>query len=171
MAPNQLSTVERQILTNQFRILISTASDAKSKRRYERNLEILERGITGLYHLVFDVAEEANSEVSNEVHQILNTFNNIQELVETLEPAEKKGLDQSQLRFGGISAGTHHQDYLKFAIEHTDLGKSINKRSITANGDENPIDRYRQIVQYEDRALKRLGYLRKKDLQNILNFV
>ena len=170
MAPKHLSTVERQILTNQYRILALTASDAKSKKRYERNRAILEEGVTGLYHIIFDLPEEADPEVAAEVHQILTTFKNLQELLDTLEKADKEELDMDLFRFKGFAPDSPHHGYLKFAAEHTELGKSISKRAITASG-EDPLYRYRQIVQYEDRAIRRIGYLRKKDLKNILDLV
>lgn len=168
MVPKNLTTVERQILTNQYQLLAQSTTDPKTKKRYERNHAILFEGVTGLYHLVFDVNEEAGPIVASEVHRILAVYAEIQELIDTLDAKEKTKLELDKLQFRGFQEGGPHHAYLKFSVEHD--GLDIQGQPLSA-GEANPLDQYRQIVQYQDRAIKRLGYLRKKDLQNIINFI
>jgi uncharacterized protein YfbU (UPF0304 family) len=110
MVPETISLVERQLLINQC-MLLSVFGDATEKSLYEKRIEILEKGYTGLYHKVFNTLyEEVPIRVYQEIESILAMYSRINESIRLLEDNDKEWLDLASLEFEGFDAenGMHY---------------------------------------------------------------
>ena len=119
--PESLSLVERQLLINQCKIL-SVFGDNKEKSLYERRIEILEKGYTGLYQKVFNTLyEEVPIGVYEEVESILGMYNRINDSIRLLDDSDKELLDLASLEFEGFDAGNGmHYYMMSYLVDRMD---------------------------------------------------
>jgi uncharacterized protein YfbU (UPF0304 family) len=131
----KLSPTERLILANQYKILAQTEAEGMDTSTYENKAEILLRGYTGLYHMVFDsLSEEEPESVTDEVHDILSMFQTIEGATSSLSDEQKQQLNMSKLTFSGFDGNNDdHYHQTRFMINNLDyyegLGYDINSHT------------------------------------------
>ncbi|MCE7041654.1 YfbU family protein [Dyadobacter sp. CY312] len=125
MIPESLTLVERQLLINQYQIL-SKEADYNEREMYQRRIEILEKGYTGLYPKVFNALyEEVPISVYDEIESVLAMYKLINESVRSLTVEERELLQLDLLEFEGFDHNNgmyyHMMSYLVDKMgEHSD---------------------------------------------------
>lgn len=119
--PETISLVERQLLINQCKIL-SAFGDAQEKALYERRIEILEKGYTGLYQKVFNTLyEEVPISTYQEVENILKMYSRINESIRYLTDEDRELLDLGSLEFEGFDVnGGMHYYMMSYLVDRMD---------------------------------------------------
>ncbi|WP_313805103.1 YfbU family protein [Flavobacterium sp.] len=167
MIPESLSIIERQILTNQYRILSKLESD---NPEYETKIEILESGFTEQYYEVFDVStEEVPLEVCEETTQILNMYRRINNCIKKLSESEKNTLNLSAIAFEGFGAnGYLHNQYMTFMIEKMNLWREYRFFDLE-NKSKNALSKYRKMLEYQEFLLENDQYdITNDDLKKLV---
>lgn len=166
MIPENLTLVERQLLTNQFRILSKIDPAEKST---EAKIEILEKGYTGRYFELFDITiEEIPLAICDETEQILNMYRRITTAMTTLSDADKENINEDLIAFEGFDANNDsHYHYMRFMVEKLNLWKEY--RGVLLNS-HSPfsINKYRKMLDYQNQLLINEQYdLNKFDLEHM----
>ena len=170
MIPESLSIVERQILTNQFRILSKMESDSQE---YETKIEILENGYTEQYYEIFDVTtEEIPLEICEETTQILNMYRRINNCIKHLENEEKAELNLEKIAFEGFDARCDfHFQYMTFMIEKMNLWREYRSLYLDSHS-KFPLKKYRKMLEYQNYLLDNDQYdINKKDLKKLISIL
>jgi len=172
MIPETISLVDRQVLINQCKIL-SVFGDAKEKAMYERRIEILEKGYTGLYQKVFNTLyEEVPISVYDEVVNILNMYNRINESIRLLDDSDKNLLDLGSLEFEGFDANSGmHYYMMSYLVDRMDEHLEY-KGKVLKSHDNTSLVKYNKMlsVQHEFDILKKEKYS-TSDLQKFIDAV
>lgn len=170
--PETLSLVERQLLINQCKIL-SVFGDTKEKSLYERRIEILEKGYTGLYQKVFNTLyEEVPIAVYEEVEAILGMYNRINESIRLLDDSHKELLDLASLEFEGFDAGNGmHYYMMSYLVDRMDEHLEYKGRELKSHKSTS-LAKYNKMltIHAEFESLKRDKYS-EKDLQKFIDAV
>jgi uncharacterized protein YfbU (UPF0304 family) len=166
MTPKKLTLVERQLLTNQFKILSKIDPSEKSN---EAKIEILEKGYTGRYFEIFDITvEEIPLAICDETEQILNMYRRIATATVTLSALDKENINENVIAFEGFDANNDpHYHYMRFMVEKLNLWKEY--RGVLLNS-HSPysINKYRKMLDYQNQLLHNDQYdLNKSDLENL----
>jgi uncharacterized protein YfbU (UPF0304 family) len=170
MIPDSLSIVERQILTNQFRILSKMESNPEE---YETKIEILENGYTEQYYEIFDVnTEEIPLEVCEETSQILNMYRRINNCIKQLSEEEKTELNLDTVAFEGFDSRTgFHFQYMTFMVEKMNLWREYRSQYLNTN-DKFQLTKYRKMLDYQNFLLDNDQYdIAKTDLRKLIAIV
>ncbi len=170
MIPESLSIIERQILTNQYRILSKLESDNPD---HETKIEILENGFTEQYYEVFDVStEEISLEICEETTQILNMYRRINNCLKSLSKTEKESLNLNALAFEGFGANGHfHSQYMTFMMEKMDLWREYRTLNLEEKS-KNALFKYRKMLNYQNYLLENDQYhLTRTDLIKLLSIL
>lgn len=112
----KLSTNERWILSNQYRIMEMLSNDKEEKQHYEDAQKILNWGYEYLYSTlsqsIYDGDDILGAEQGREVVDILSMFDVINHSYDKL--ADKSGIDEWRVRFSGF-CGNEEAAYMSFA--------------------------------------------------------
>ena len=169
MIPETLSIVERQILSNQFRILEKLEED---KDYYRTKAEILENGYTGRYGEVFLVnRDEIPFEVCKETSDILNMYRRINYAISSLSDEDKEEMELEKIKFEGFDGNNDsHYHYMEYMVENLNLWQEhkdnyLNSHSVF------PIEKYRTLLEYQNRALEDKMDLSKEDIERMIELV
>lgn len=161
----KLTIIERQILSNQFRILENLTSTGEG---YGIKAEILERGITGKYDQIFTVFnDELPLEICTETEDILRMYNKINDAIASLNEEEKIKLNLEKLKFEGFD--DPHYIYADFII--SEMGLRIDcKGKIKNISSLEPLIKYRKMLPISKSFLKDDKYnFNKSDLEQLIN--
>jgi uncharacterized protein YfbU (UPF0304 family) len=166
MTPKNITLVERQLLSNQFKILSKLDPSEKSN---EAKIEILEKGYTGRYFEIFDITvEEIPLAICDETEQILNMYRRIANSTATLSALDKENINENTIAFEGFDANNDpHYHYMRFMVEKLNLWKEY--RGVLLNS-HSPysIKKYRKMLDYQNQLLSKEQYdLNKSDLEHL----
>ncbi|REE07808.1 uncharacterized protein YfbU (UPF0304 family) [Winogradskyella pacifica] len=164
--PETLTIVERQILANQFRIL---AQIEENGEHHSISAEILERGLTGQYHSVFNVYNEEKSiEICNETSEILNMYRRINNTIAGLSEAERDELDLERIQFDGFDANNDpHYHYMTFLVENMNLWQEHSGNYLNSHTQAS-LAKYRRMLDYQNQ-LDNPNNIGIEDLRNYIN--
>ena len=124
----KLSVVERQILYNQYEILIATCSDVNMIKMYKQQQTILEFGYSLDYHEVINVSEiEASLDVMQTVRDILEMHRHLYKSYNELTKKEKEQVDFKDIEFIGFDGNNEagHCCYAQFLLDDLMLYKEL----------------------------------------------
>jgi uncharacterized protein YfbU (UPF0304 family) len=166
MTPKNITLVERQLLSNQFKILSKLDPSEKSN---EAKIEILEKGYTGRYFEIFDITvEEIPLAICDETEQILNMYRRIANSTATLSALDKENINENTIAFEGFDANNDpHYHYMRFMVEKLNLWQEY--RGVLLNS-HSPysIKKYRKMLDYQNQLLSKEQYdLNKSDLEHL----
>ena len=169
MIPKTLSIVERQILANQFRILERIEDD---KDYYRTKAEILENGFTGRYSEIFLLNnEEMPFEICRETSEILTMYRRINNSIATLSEQEKEEMDLDKIKFEGFDGNDDwHYHYMEYMVENLNLWKE-HKGNYLNSHSSFPIEKYRKLLEFQNKALRDKMDLSKEDLEKMIELV
>lgn len=162
-----LTITERQILSNQFRILDKLT---EGDENFKEKAEILERGYTGKYHEIFLVCQdELPIEVCNETEEILQMYRIITNCIGTLKEDEKNEMDLSKLQFQGFDGNNDpHYHYAKFMIEKMHLWEEYNHVNLNSHS-QAPMRKYRKMLAITNEQMTGDKYdLTKENLNELI---
>jgi len=172
MIPETISLVERQLLINQCKIL-SVFGDAQEKITYERRIEILEKGYTGLYQKVFNTLyEEVPVSTYQEVENILKMYSRINDSIRNLSDEDKESLDLASLEFEGFDASTGmHYYMMSYLVDRMDEHLEYKGRELKSHRDSSLV-KYNKMLSIHSQlqSLKSDGYS-TSDLQKFIDAV
>jgi len=164
-----MNPIERQILTNQFKILAFLDSD--NKESHLHNASITEQGISGLYSEVLPGYDGISPEVCQETHQILTMFRAIENGVALLDPDEKKELNLKKLEFRGFDANNDdHYYFTQFLVDESNRYMELKGKYLNSHNSAT-IRNYRKMLTVYDsiKETKTLGAFNKKELELFIN--
>lgn len=176
MIPTTLTIIERQILSNQFKILSKIAEMSEEgeyeAQEYLRKSEIAENGYSGEYHEVFDVdSDEIPFEICEETSKILNMFRRINNAISELNDDEKAELNLKKISFEGFDGNNDpHYHYMSYIVNHLEKWGEY-KDSYLNSHSSFTIQKYRKMLATHDRLLKGKYDLNKGDLIEIINSI
>lgn len=172
MIPETISLVDRQLLINQCKIL-SFFGDAQDKALYERRIEILEKGYTGLYQKVFNTLyEEVPISTYQEVENILKMYSRINDSIRNLTDEDKKLLDLGSLEFEGFDASNGmHYYMMSYLVDRMDEYHEYKGRELKSHT-TSPLSKYNKMlpIHAEFELLKKERYT-TSDLQKFIEAV
>ena len=172
MIPETISLVERQLLINQCKIL-SVFGDSTEKALYERRIEILEKGYTGLYQKVFNTLyEEVPISTYQEVEKILKMYNRINESIRMLTDSDKESLDLGSLEFEGFDADSGmHYYMMSYLVDRMDEYVEYKGLELKSHN-HTSLSKYNKMLSIysEFESLKRSSY-NTGDLQKFIEAV
>ena len=155
----KLTSIERLILANQYRILAELNKKESEYYGYPNRIRILESGFENHYHEIFgSIAEPLPNELCTNVMDILNLFDAIYEAT--------NGQPPEQLKFKGFDHNTEHEalKYAKF-IKDCDRLRHIPS---PVNSHESMMEIYLRMV--NRRKEKRMPYnLTQEHLEDLIN--
>lgn len=170
--PETISLVERQLLINQCKIL-SVFGDAQEKSSFERKIEILEKGYTGLYQKVFNTLyEEVPISTYQEVENILKMYSRINDSIRELSDEDKESLNLGSLEFEGFEEGTGmHYYMMSYLVDRMDEYLEYKGRDLKSHNNSS-LAKYNKmlLVHSELDSLKRERYS-TSDLQKFIDAV
>lgn len=174
MYPEKLTIVERQILSNQFRILSKLFEENSYERKNnEIKAEILENGFTLEYTKVFNVnIKEISIDVCEETYKILNMFRHIQFAISSLTEDEKEKLDLDKIKFEGFDKENDpHYKYAKYIIENLDKWEEYKNNYLNSHC-RSTLIKYRKMLSIQDLANKfNRGDLNFDYLEKMINSI
>lgn len=168
-----LTLIERQILVNQNKLL--SLLDEENEKKYDLNIEILQRGFELEYDSVVNVYPEdqvTTHAICKETVDILQMYRIIYNSIASLSPEHKEQLNLEKIKFEGFDANNDsHYAYAEFMIEkqnkwdeHKDL--YLNSHSTF------PLSKYRRMLTAMNERLTDMKFdLDKEDLEYIINMV
>lgn len=168
MLPKTLTIVERQILSNQFRILSKLEED--EREYYETKAEILENGYTGKYNEIFTVDhEETPIDICHETGDILNMYRHINGAILNLSPEEKAELNLERIAFEGFDGNNDpHYAYTYFMVEKMNLWREHQNMDLNSHNSLS-IGKYKRMLAYvKERQAKAKYSLDKDDLIKLI---
>ncbi|MCF2443582.1 YfbU family protein [Dyadobacter sp. CY345] len=172
MIPETISLVDRQLLINQCKIL-SIFGDAQEKVLYERRIEILEKGYTGLYQKVFNTLyEEVPISTYQEVENILKMYNRINDSIRYLNDEDKELLDLGSLEFEGFDVnGGMHYYMMSYLVDRMDEYHEYKGRELKSHTNSS-LSKYNKMlpIHTEFEQLKKDRYS-TSDLQKFIEAV
>ncbi|WP_229209691.1 YfbU family protein [Dyadobacter koreensis] len=172
MIPETISLVDRQLLINQCKIL-SVLGDGQDKALYERRIEILEKGYTGLYQKVFNTLyEEVPISTYQEVDTILKMYSRINDSIRLLSDQDKELLDLGSLEFEGFDANNGmHYYMMSYLVDRMDEYLEYKGRELKSHTNS-PLTKYNKMLQIhsEFMHLKKEHYS-TTDLQKFIEAV
>ena len=167
----KLTKIERLILSNQNRIL--AILDDRNSDNYLYQAEIVENGYEGLYDNLFtNIHEEVSEEVCEETHEILSMYRAINNVIATLTPEQKEGMNIERIVFEGFD-GNNDDNYgfMEFIVEKGNLyeeykGTEMNSHSMSS------MMKYKKMLPVYKSAVKSNNYqLNLTGLQAIINSI
>lgn len=170
MIPETLTMIERQILSNQYRILSQIGDPTED---YETKIEILTNGYTEKYYEVFDVnTEEIPLEICEETTQIFYMYKRINETIKSLSEIEKSQLNLDAIKFEGFNARRNpHYHYFGFLVEKTNQWDEYTEMYFLS-AEEQQLSKYKKMLEYQVFLLDNDQYsFRKEDLTHMINMV
>lgn len=172
MIPETISLVDRQLLINQCKIL-SILSDAQDKSLYERRIEILEKGYTGLYQKVFNTLyEEVPISTYKDVETILKMYSRINDSIRMLSDEDKKLLDLGSLEFEGFDANNGmHYYMMSYLVDRMDEYLEYKGRELKSHTN-NVLTKYNKMLQiHSEFTLLKKDHYSTTDLQKFIEAV
>lgn len=151
MIPESISLIERQLLINQCRIL-SAIGNEKERELYEKRIEILEKGYTGLYPKVFNnLYEEVPLSVYNEISDIMKMYSRINDSIRLLPENDKEALDLASLEFEGFDqdSGMHYY-MMSYLVDRMDEHGEYKGRELKSHKSNSLIKYNRMLSVYFD---------------------
>ncbi|AVO02316.1 hypothetical protein A9958_07845 [Staphylococcus simulans] len=178
---DHLSDYERVSLINQFEILKELTDNQEDKKRYEGNIEILHRGLTGFYDIVAnDLQEERSIEKHDFVTDVLNLYRDVIFSFDSLPEEEKTEKLKKDTSFKGFDLGnneqvdyySHADIYLNVLNRFEELKKHLdeNNEDLDSHGFGPSIDDLQRYVSRKKEVRDSKGYdkpLTKEDLEYI----
>lgn len=165
-----LTIVERQILTNQFKILARLEDNAE---HHLVSAEIFENGYTGRYGDALNVGrEETSIEVCNETEEILNMYRRIHTGIEALSEEEREGLDLDSIRFEGFDMNNDdHYFYMRFMVEKMDLWQEHNGRNLNSHTNAS-LRKYRAMLAHYRELMAQQNYnITRVELEQFIEII
>ena len=172
MIPESISLIERQLLINQCRIL-SALGDEKERELYEKRIEILEKGYTGLYPKVFNnLYEEVPLSVYNEISDIMKMYSRINESIRLLPESDKELLDLASLEFEGFDqdSGMHYY-MMSYLVDRMDEHGDYKGRELKSHKSGSLIKYNRMLSVYFDYEKAKKQQYSAQDLQMFIDQV
>lgn len=151
MIPESISLIERQLLINQCRILSAIGNETE-RELYEKRIEILEKGYTGLYPKVFNnLYEEVPLSVYNEISDIMKMYSRINDSIRLLPEADKELLDLASLEFEGFDqdSGMHYY-MMSYLVDRMDEHGEYKGRELKSHKSDSLIKYNRMLSVYFD---------------------
>lgn len=96
----KLSTAERWILINQYRIMEMMSETPEDKKTHEECQKILQWGFSQFYPNLISIFPEFPTDRSQEILDILSMFESLYRAYERL--SDKEGINESLMRFTGF---------------------------------------------------------------------
>ncbi|WP_291205661.1 YfbU family protein [Dyadobacter sp.] len=172
MIPESISLIERQLLINQCRIL-STIGNENERELYEKRIEILEKGYTGLYPKVFNnLYEEVPLSVYNEISDIMKMYSRINDSIRLLPEADKELLDLASLEFEGFDqdSGMHYY-MMSYLVDRMDEHGEYKGRELKSHKSDSLIKYNRMLSVYFDYENEKKRHYSVLDLQKFIDQV
>jgi uncharacterized protein YfbU (UPF0304 family) len=172
MIPESISLIERQLLINQCRIL-SVIGDEKERELYEKRIEILEKGYTGLYPKVFNnLYEEVPLSIYNEISDIMKMYSRINDSIRSLEDMDRQLLDLASLEFEGFDedSGMHYY-MMSYLVDRMDEHGEYKGRELKSHNNNSMIKYNRMLAVYFDYEKMEKQRYNKDDLQKFIEEV
>ncbi|ACT96919.1 YfbU family protein [Dyadobacter fermentans] len=172
MIPESIPLIERQLLINQCKIL-SVIGDEKERELYEKRIEILEKGYTGLYPKVFNnLYEEVPMSVYNEISDIMKMYSRINDSIRLLPESDRDLLDLASLEFEGFDQdnGMHYY-MMSYLVDRMDEHGEYKGRELKSHKSNSLIKYNRMLSVYfgYENALKE--QYSSQDLQRFIDEV
>lgn len=172
MIPESIPLIERQLLINQCRIL-SVIGDEREKELYEKRIEILEKGYTGLYPKVFNnLYEEVPISVYDEISNIMRMYGRINESIRFLDDSDKEALDLASLEFEGFDedSGMHYY-MMSYLVDRMDEHAEYKGRELKSHSNNALIKYNRMLSVFFDLEKRQKQRYSALDLQDFINEV
>ncbi|TLV04106.1 hypothetical protein FEN17_08545 [Dyadobacter luticola] len=172
MIPESIPLLERQILINQCKILASIG-DEKEKEDFERRIEILEKGYTGLYPKVFNTLyEEVPLSVYTEISDIMRMYSRINESVRLWSDSEKELLDLASLEFEGFDedSGMHYY-MMSYMVDRMDEHGEYKGRQLKAHNSSIMLKYNRMLAVFSDYENMKKDRYSTTDIQKFIDAV
>ena len=109
----KLSTAERWILINQYKIMEMMSKSEEDKKVHEDCQKILEWGFVQLYPQLIPIFHECSAERTQEILDILSMFESLYRAYERL--SDKNGVDEALIRFSGFDGNDDEATCATFA--------------------------------------------------------
>ncbi|MCF0070907.1 YfbU family protein [Dyadobacter sp. CY261] len=172
MIPESISLIERQLLINQCKILFNIG-DEKEKDMYEKRIEILEKGYTGLYPKVFNnLYEEVPISVYEEISNIMKMYGRINDSIRLLPNPDKELLDLALLEFEGFDedSGMHYY-MMSYLVDRMDEHPEYKGRELKSHSNNALIKYNRMLSIFSDFEKSEKLQYSTVDLEKFINEV
>lgn len=169
----ELSKKDRAILANQNNIL--ALLDKANKKDYLYKAEIAERGYEGLYDELFSnlSTNPTTEEICEETMDILDMYNQINNLISQLQPKHKNLLDLKKIKFEGFD-GNHdkHYHFMKFIVTKGELYEDYKGKNINSHT-RGSLPKYKKMLEvYNENVNDSNNYILDLDgLKNVINAI
>lgn len=170
MIPTTLTLEQRQMLINQFRLLLVVENEEQQEQLAKR-IEILEKGYTGLYPKVFDqLYEEVPISVYNDVESILAMYKRINESVRNLPISEQELLNLASLEFEGFDDNNEmYYHMMSYLVDRMDEHHDYRGRNLRSHNPLSMVKYNKMLTVYNRLQLANNTHYSSNDLREFID--
>ncbi|REA63258.1 hypothetical protein DSL64_06485 [Dyadobacter luteus] len=170
MIPTTLTLEQRQMLINQFRLLLVVENEEQQEQLAKR-IEILEKGYTGLYPKVFDqLYEEIPISVYNDVEAILAMYKRINESVRNLPISEQELLNLASLEFEGFDDNNEmYYHMMSYLVDRMDEHHDYRGRNLRSHNPLSMVKYNKMLAVYNRLQIANSSHYSSNELQEFID--